>query len=338
MTLADPATQLADVKYQTPSRTLGAREYEGDVLVLAKRSVAEGVVALTLAQPDNLPLPEWTPGAHIDLIINEVTTRQYSICGDVNDRQHWRLGILREPNGTGGSVLVHDQLQAGDTVRIRGPRNNFHLLDSPRYVFIAGGIGITPILSMVAAAEAAGAKWTLLYGGRTESSMAFRDELAAYGDRVTCWPQDKNGHLDLPTLLGTPQADTLIYCCGPPPMLDAVEKQCAHWPKGSLHVERFAAKPLEEPVRDAQFEIYLEQSDLTLTVRPSESILDVVRAAGIGVLSSCGEGICGTCETPVLEGVPDHRDSVLEEAERSANDCMMICVSRACTERLVLDL
>ena len=168
--------------------------------------------------------------------------------------------------------------------------------------------------------------------------MAFLDELSRYGDRVTVAPQDETGLLDLAGLLGTPQEDTLVYCCGPEPLLNAVEQHCAHWPRRSLHVERFSAKPLTAPARAEAFEVVLGRSELTLTVPPDRSILSVVEEAGIGVLSSCAEGTCGTCETPVLEGEPDHRDSVLDDEERAANDCMMICVSRSCSSRLVLDL
>ena len=150
--------------------------------------------------------------------------------------------------------------------------------------------------------------------------------------------QDETGLLDLDSLLGTPQPDTLVYCCGPEPLLAAVEARCAVWPARSLHVERFAARPLTAPVRAEAFEVELAASELTLTIPPDRSILDVVEEAGIGVLSSCAEGTCGTCETAVLSGVPDHRDSVLTEEERQARDCMMICVSRSCTDRLVLDL
>jgi ferredoxin-NADP reductase len=248
------------------------------------------------------------------------------------------VGILRDPNGRGGSLHVHDRLQVGDVVRIRGPRNNFALAPSRRYLFIAGGIGITPILVMVAAAEAAGADWRLVYGGRQRASMAFLDELARYGDRVTICPQDETGLLDLDPLLGTPQDDTLVYCCGPEPLLNAVEQRCAGWPRRTLHVERFSAKPLAAPARAEAFEVVLARSELTLTVPPDRSILGVVEEAGIGVLSSCAEGTCGTCETAVLEGEPDHRDSVLDEDERRTGACMMICVSRACSSRLVLDL
>ena len=265
---------------------MATREFEADAVVVAKDLAAEGVVALTLEGLDRQPLPTWEPGAHIDLILDGAATRQYSLCGEPADRHRLRLGILRDPNGSGGSLHVHDRLGAGDTVRIRGPRNNFPLVDSPRYLFIAGGIGITPILAMIRRAAAAGTDWRLVYGGRRRASMAFLDELAPYGDRVTVWPQDERGLIDLPGLLGRPQPDTLVYCCGPEPLLGAVEQNCADWPEGALHVERFVARPLTEPVRQEAFEVHLAQSGHTLTVPPEKSILDAVEEVGVGVLSS----------------------------------------------------
>jgi cytochrome P450/ferredoxin-NADP reductase len=333
-----PTVHVESVQNRSTRLTLAAREFEAAVRIESKDVVAQDVVALTLHEVDGHPLPPWEPGAHVDLILDRAATRQYSLCGDPQDRHTWRLGILRDAGGSGGSLYVHDRLQAGDVVRIRGPRINFPLVESPRYLFIAGGIGITPILPMIRAAEAAGAEWQLVYGGRQRASMAFLDELAVYGDKVTVAPQDETGLLDLDGFLGRPQADTKVYCCGPEPLLAAVEQRCAAWPKGSLHVERFVAKPLTEPVLHEAFEVELAQSGITLTVPPDKSILTAVEEAGVGVLSSCAEGTCGTCETRVLDGVPDHRDSVLDEDEKEANDCMMICVSRACTPRLVLDI
>jgi ferredoxin-NADP reductase len=329
---------VESVQHRTTAVTVVSREFEADVRVDAKQHVSDGVVALTLREVDGHPLPAWTPGAHVDLILGEAPTRQYSLCGDPVDHHRWRLGVLRDPDGRGSSLYVHDHLQVGDTVRVRGPRNNFPLLEAPRYLFVAGGIGITPILTMIAAADAAGAGWELVYGGRRRESMAFLDELAPHGDRVTVAPQDEVGLLDLDTLLGAPRPDTLVYCCGPEPLLAAVEQRCAGWPARSLHVERFSAKPLTEPALTEAFEVHLAQSELTLRVPPERSILDVIEDAGIGVLSSCAEGTCGTCETLVLDGEPDHRDSVLTDEERQAGRCMMICVSRSRSPRLVLDL
>ena len=337
VTAASPPL-VESLQHNSTRLTVATREFEANVRVEAKELVSEGVVAVTLREVDGHALPRWKAGAHVDLIVEGVATRQYSLCGDPGDPHVWRLGILRDPNGSGGSLYVHDQLRQGDVIHIRGPRNNFPLDASRRYLFIAGGIGITPILPMIRAAEAQGAQWRLVYGGRQRSSMAFLDELAVYEDQVSVCPQDETGFLDLPGLLGEPQEDTKVYCCGPEPLLAAVEKQCQAWPAKSLHVERFVAKPLTAPVLTEAFEVYLAQSELTVTVDPSTSILAAVKDVGVGVLSSCEEGTCGTCETTVLDGVPDHRDSVLDESERAGNSCMMICVSRACTPRLVLDL
>jgi ferredoxin-NADP reductase len=221
-----------------------------------------------------------------------------------------------------------------------GPRNHFRLEPSASYVFIAGGIGITPILPMIARAEAEGAEWTLLYGGRTASSMAFTGELAGYGEKVTLHPQDTLGLLDLDTLLGTPRPGTLVYCCGPEPLLLAVEERMAAWSDDSLHVERFAVP--EPPARDAAdehaVEVVLAESGITVSVAPDTSILQALLDAGVDVEHDCTEGICGTCETKVLEGEVDHRDYVLTAREKAAGDCMMVCVSRACGKRLVLGL
>jgi ferredoxin len=192
---------------------------------------------------------------------------------------------------------------------------------------------------MLAAVESAGAQWQLVYGGRTRSSMAFREELwARYGDKVAIRPQDETGLLDLDRLLGAPAPDILVYCCGPEPLLQAVEERCAAWPRGSLHVERFAPKAMGEPVLQETFEIELKRSGLRLVVPSEKSILEVLTDARVQVLSSCTEGTCGTCETMVIEGIPEHRDSVLTEEERSVGDAMMICVSRSLTPTLVLDV
>ena len=316
-----------------------APEYELDAVVGSRHVAAEGVVVLTLRAADGGPLPPWEPGAHVDLLLpgpDDTLVRQYSLCGDPADRYEWQLGVLREPAGRGGSAHVHT-LRPGSSVRVRGPRNHFPLLPSPRYLFIAGGIGITPLRTMVAGAQAAGAEWELVYGGRTRTSMAFLDELDG-NPRVTVRPQDETGLLDLESLLGPPRPGTLVYCCGPEPLLAAVEERCASWPEGSLRVERFSPKPVDEPVLAGSFEVELVRSGLALTIPPNRSILDVVDEAGVGVLSSCSEGTCGTCETAVLAGEPEHRDSVLTDEEQAVNDCMMICVSRSRCPRLVLDL
>jgi ferredoxin-NADP reductase len=300
---------------------------------------AEGVVVLDLRHPDGGELPAWSAGAHIDLRLADGLVRQYSLCGNPADRSRWRVAVLREPESRGGSAHVHDALVEGVEVAVRGPRNHFPLEPSPRYLFIAGGIGVTPILPMIGAADAAGADWELHYGGRSRRSMAFLESLeAATGQRVTLHPQDEVGLIDLEALVGAPRPDTLVYCCGPEPLLVAVEQRCAEWPAGALHVERFAPKDVGEPVLTGAFEVELPLSGLTLTVPPEKSVLQVVEEAGVDVLSSCTEGTCGTCETTVLSGEVDHRDSLLTPAEQAANDTMFICVSRAACPKLVLEL
>ncbi|WP_409332942.1 PDR/VanB family oxidoreductase [Trujillonella humicola] len=309
-------------------------------LEVASRTIgAAGVAVLELRDPDGGELPAWTPGAHIDVRLGGDLVRQYSLCGHPTDRWSWRIAVLREPAGRGGSERVHETLVAGTPVEVSGPRNHFELKASPRYLFIAGGIGITPILPMLSAAEAAGADWELHYGGRSRQSMAFLEELAdATGNRVILHPQDEVGLIDLSKILDTPRPATLVYACGPEPLLEAVEEHCRAWPGESLHMERFSPKDLGDPVRTDAFEVELARSGLTLAVPPDRSILEVLEEAGVPVLSSCQEGTCGTCETPVLDGQVDHRDSLLTPAEQSAHDTMFVCVSRAACPRLVLDL
>lgn len=315
-------------------------ELELDTVVERREALADGVVGLTLRRPDGALMPRWEAGAHIDLVLGNGLVRQYSLCGSPPDLEALQVAVLREPASRGGSSYVHDELTEGADVRIRGPRNSFALVDSPRYLFIAGGIGITPIVPMLEAATTHGAQWRLVYGGRTRGSMAFRMELAQrYGDdRVTVCPQDEVGLLDLAGLLGEPVPDTAIYCCGPEPLLAAVEAASVHWRSGTLHVERFAPRPDADAGERTAFEVELAQTGQTVTVGPDQSILDAVEAAGVFVPSSCQEGTCGTCETAVLEGIPDHRDCVLSDEERELNDTMMICVSRCHGPRLVLDL
>jgi ferredoxin-NADP reductase len=306
--------------------------------VTAKTLVGEDVVTLELASPSGLRLRDWAPGAHIDLLLPNGMTRQFSLCGDRWDPFTYRVGVLREQVGSGGSAYVHDELEVGDPVGVGGPRNNFALVPSERYLFVAGGIGITPLLPMVRQAEMLGTDWRLLYGGRRRASMAFLDELAGYGDRVQVVPQDEFGLLDLPGFLDAPRTGVKIYACGPAPLLAAMEAVCAGWPPHTLRTERFVSAEPAAAVRRAPFDVELARTGVTVTVPPEMTVLEAVGTVGVEVLSSCRQGICGTCETTVLAGEPDHRDAVLEDHERQVGDCMFICVSRARTDRLVLDL
>lgn len=308
------------------------------VRVRSRRPAADGVVEMTLEHPEGHRLPPWTPGAHIDVVLPDGRARQYSLCGDRYDAYSYRIGVLREEAGRGGSAWIHDELAVGQVLGFGGPRNHFPLAPAASYLFVAGGIGITPLLPMIEQAETVGADWRLLYGGRTRTSMAFLGVLERYGDHVELAPHDERGLLDLRSFLGRSSAGAQVYGCGPGAMLDALARATAGWPPYTLRTERFVAATLDAPQRPRPFTVELKRSGRTLTVGPRDSVLDVVRAAGPEILSSCGQGVCGTCEATVLAGVPDHRDAVLDEVDRARNDCMMLCVSRARSEQLVLDL
>ncbi|WP_372495631.1 PDR/VanB family oxidoreductase [Saccharopolyspora soli] len=310
----------------------------GTVRVAAIESQADGVVTVVLERPDGRRLPDWAPGAHIDLVMPNGLTRQYSLCGDRWDAHSYRVGVLREPDSRGGSAYVHERLREGDLLGLGGPRNNFPLVPADRYLFVAGGIGITPLLPMIHQAQLLGAEWELLYGGRARRSMTFVDELAQYGDRVRIVPQDEHGLLDLAAFLGDPRADTRVYACGPAPLLAALASATADWPRHTVRTERFVSRDLDAPLRSSAFEVELARTGTIVTVRPEQTVLEAAQMAGVEVLSSCRQGTCGTCDTTVLAGRPDHRDSILDDAERLAGDCMFPCVSRSCDDRLVLDL
>ena len=320
----------------------GSTSIDRDLVVADKRAIARDVVALTLADPKGDGRPAWTPGAHLDLEITPGLVRQYSLCGPVEDTQHWTIAILREERGRGGSRAVHDELREGSTVRILALRNKFPLEPAERYLFIAGGIGITPIVPMVAAADESQRPWRLYYGGRSRESMAFAHQLSGrYGPNVFVVPEDENGVLHLDAVLGSSSPGQHVYCCGPAGLLGAVEARFTEDTRHLLHTERFAAaNPTEEQVAaDGPIELTLRRSGKKVLVPADQSILDVLRDThGMDLVSGCEQGICGTCETTVLEGTPDHRDEVLSPAERAGNATMMICVSRCKGGALTLNL
>ncbi|MFD8800834.1 PDR/VanB family oxidoreductase [Streptomyces atroolivaceus] len=295
---------------------------------------AEGVLSVELTHPDGKPLPSWTPGAHLDVHAGG-QVRQYSLCGDPHTPDVYRIGVLNEPASRGGSRFVHTQLRPGQQITVSEPRNHFALEDVGSYVFVAGGIGITPLLAMAREAARRGAEWRMVYGGRSRASMAFTGELEALGGDVTLVPQDEHGHIDLDSVLSELPEGALVYSCGPEPLLAAVEQRC---PGDRLRLERFAAPAVERTGDDEAFEVECRTSGTTFTVGAGTSVLEAAEGAGLTVDNSCRDGICGSCETRVLEGTPDHRDFLLSEAERAAGTTMMICVSRCASGRLVLDL
>ncbi|MFD6530490.1 PDR/VanB family oxidoreductase [Streptomyces sp. NPDC060184] len=295
---------------------------------------AEGVLSVELADPHGKPLPGWTPGAHLDVHVGG-RVRQYSLCGDPLVPDVYRIGVLNEPSSRGGSRYVHTRLRPGQLVTASEPRNHFALEEAGSYVFVAGGIGITPLLAMARETARRGVPWRLVHGGRSRASMAFTPELDALGGDVTLVAQDERGHIDLDGALAGLPEDALVYCCGPEPLLAAVQERC---PEGRLRLERFAAPAVERGGEDASFEVECRTSGVILTVGADTSVLEAAEEAGLSVDSSCRDGICGSCETRVLEGTPDHRDFLLSAAEHAASATMMICVSRCASGRLVLDL
>lgn len=307
------------------------------VRVAEVRHLSDGVRGLTLASPDDAPMAAWDPGAHIDLVLGSGLVRTYSLCGDPSDLSSYQVAVLREPESRGGSAEVHDCICPGDELQIRGPRNHFPLVPASGYLFVAGGIGITPLLPMLAAASEQRIPWRLVYGGRTRASMAFIDRLSGWSSAVEVLPQDEVGLLDIPQLI-RPGRDERVYCCGPAPLLDAVGDHCAGTGVSDrLHIERFSAQAPEPSSDDEPIEVQLSEGGPVLDVPADRSILSVLLEKGVAVAFSCEEGTCGSCETTVLDGEPDHRDELLTDEER-ARGCMLICVSRSCTSRLVIDV
>jgi len=295
------------------------------LLVTAHEKVADGVVKLRLEGHD---LPRWEPGAHLDLVLPSGLVRQYSLCGDPEDTSSYTVATRLVEDGRGGSREVHEQLREGLELEVRGPRNRFPLVPSPSYVFVAGGIGITPILPMLRALPE-GADWRLLYGGRTRASMPFLEEIEKLDGKVTVVAEDEAGLPDLDALFADAPEGTAVYCCGPEALMAAVEERAPH-----VHLERFA--PRTSTDGNGSFEVELRRSGRVLTVPADSTVLAAVRAELPGTLYSCEQGFCGTCQQRVLEGEVDHRDELLTDAER--DDSMLICVSRARGERLVLDM
>jgi ferredoxin-NADP reductase len=305
--------------------------------VVRRELVARDVMSLTFADPWGRRLPSWTPGSHVDVILPNGMTRQYSLCGDRWDPYHYTVSILRQPNGRGGSEWLHTHISEGDVLEYGGPRNHFHMVPAESYLFIAGGIGITPLLPMIDQAVRGGKSWRLLYGGRNRESMAFRERLERHTEQVHIAPEDESGRLDLGHWISQIAPGTKVYACGPAGMLQAAEAASVQCPSYTLHTEKFEASA-HASTQNRPFVVRLRRSGLEFDVQPGTSILDALSGAGTGILSSCRQGVCGTCEVPVLEGVPDHRDSVLDEADRQAGDCLIACVSRAKTDYITLDL
>lgn len=311
-----------------------------ELVVDEVRTEADDVVLVALVDESGQHLPPWEAGAHIDLNLPRGPIRQYSLCGDPDDRLRYEVAVLRDPDSRGGSAWIHDELAKGDRVPVSAPRNNFTLVDdAEHYLFVAGGIGVTPFLPMIASVRAAGRSYTLVYVGRTRSGMAFVEHLAD-DKSVHIHVSDEGSRVDLATLIDGISTHTVVYGCGPERLLDALSGLCAD--RGisrRLHVEHFSGSVIElDAALENAFEVELAKTGKVIAVPADRTVLEALLDNGIKTTSSCGEGVCGSCETPVLDGEIDHRDQILDEEEREENEVMMICCSRARSARVVLDL
>ncbi|NBX22693.1 MAG: oxidoreductase [Microbacteriaceae bacterium] len=310
-----------------------------DVVVSEKRALVPGhVVEFTLTSTDDFPLSNWEPGAHIEVVLPSGLIRHYSLCGDPAD-ESYKIAVLREADSRGGSHELHDAVSVGTRLVVRGPRNHFPLQRAAHTVFIAGGIGITPLLPMMRALTNEGRSWELHYGGKSLASLAYLDALDLMeGHPVNVYVKDETRRIPVADVLEKIDTSAIVYVCGPDSMISDVENEGAR--RGlEVRLERFGPTGAEiDHSGDTAFEVVLNRSGSTLTVTPDQRLIDVVRTVVPSVPFSCEEGYCGSCETTVLEGEPEHRDSILSPEERASNECMMICVGRSRSSRLVLDI
>lgn len=310
-------------------------------LVKTMRHEADGVVSVELLPAAGAVFPSFTAGSHIDLHLANGLVRSYSLCNDQNDQGRYVVGILNDRGSRGGSKYVHTQLRPGMVVPISAPRNMFKLHeDAPKTYLVAGGIGVTPLLAMARRLKELGKPVEMLYCARSSAEAAFIPELKELGIPVQ-WHFDKDagGPPDLKKYLADKPKDAHFYSCGPSPMLDVFEHLCKELGLPNCHIERFSATVVA-PSAEAHttYEVELRRSKKTITVSADKSLLASILDAGVDCAYSCEEGICGACETKVLEGIPDHRDQVLSDEEHAANKTMMVCVSGCKSDKLVLDL
>ncbi len=304
----------------------------------------DDVLSIRLEAQAGQSLPAFTPGAHIDLHLPNGTTPQYSLANDPAEADHYLLGVLRERESRGGSAWIHAELASGMLLEIGLPRNNFPLVPAARTLFIAGGIGVTPMLSMAAELQAKGAEFAFHYCTRSPEATAFRALIAqsAWSRRVTYVHDggDPSRGLDVKALLAAPSEGTHLYCCGPAGLMNAVRDAAGHWPTDRVHFEWFSpdAAASSGDGEDRPFTCVLKRSGLELTIPADKSIVEVLRENNVEIETLCEDGLCGTCITDVSEGEIDHRDSILTPEEQAANDVMTVCCSRAKGDRLVLDL
>lgn len=306
--------------------------------VTAIREVALDIRCFDLEPADRRAFAPFAPGAHLDVTTPGGPVRQYSLCGDPARPTAYTIAVKREPESRGGSKSMHANLEVGSALGVAGPRNYFPLhMGAARTLLIAGGIGITPIYAMAQALAAAGRPWELVYCARSEAHAAFLAELQGLPGGCIETHFAEVPTFDAAAKLREVPDGARVYCCGPQGLMRAVEAATSHWPAEHVHFEYFAAPATEWPPNEA-FDIELTRSGEVLTVPADRTILQVVRELGIDVHSACEEGVCGTCETRLLAGEAQHRDMLLSPQEKTRNASLMICVSRAKSPRLVLDL
>jgi vanillate O-demethylase ferredoxin subunit len=300
---------------------------------------ADGIHLFELRAPDGACLPAFTAGAHVDIHLPNKTMRQYSLCNPQTERHRYVVGVKLDPLSRGGSRFMHEALRVGTTLRVGVPRNNFRLAeDATHSVLVAGGIGVTPIRCMVDRLRHLGRSWELHYGVRRRAEAAFLDDFHADPSHLHLHVDEEAPGvlLDIAGIVSAAPADAHLYCCGPGPMLAAFEAATAGRPETHVHVEYFSSNV---PVAAAGgFSVRMAKSGRVIAVSPGETILEALHAAGVDAPFSCGQGVCGACETQVVDGVPDHRDMILSPQEKASNRTMMICCSESRTPVLVLDI
>jgi ferredoxin-NADP reductase len=309
-----------------------------DVRLTAIRYAAHDTNLYEFRRLDGGALPPTQAGAHIDVHLPNGIVRQYSLVEAEAEPYAYVVGVKRDPASRGGSSLIHERLRVGTTLAISAPRNNFPLVETaPHSILVAGGIGITPIHAMMRRLQAIGADWQLHFACRSRADAAFLDELARL-PQVTFSFDDENGgrFLDFPGIVAAAPPGAHFYCCGPTPMLRAFEAATAGLATERVHVEYFAASSASAV--EGGYVVALARAGREFAVPPGQTILGVLRDNGIDVSYSCEEGVCGACETRVLSGEPDHRDTILSATERAAGKTMMICCSGCKSDRLVLDI
>jgi vanillate O-demethylase ferredoxin subunit len=314
------------------------------VRVTRRRREAVDIDTFELCDVDGKPLPSFSAGSHIDVHLPNGLTRQYSLCNDPTEGHRYLIGVLRDPGSRGGSTAMHDAVNEGDVLRISGPKNHFPLAhEAKRSVLVAGGIGITPILCMAERLAVAGADFELHYCTRSRERTAFHDRItaSAFAPRVRFHFDDgpDEQKLELARLTAAPQAGEHLYVCGPKGFMDVVlaAARARGWPESQIHYEFFNAELLPTG-QEGAFEVKLASSGRIIAVPKDRTVVQALADAGIDVPISCEQGVCGTCLTRVLEGVPDHKDLYLTPEEQAANDQFTPCCSRSKTPLLVLDL